>query len=118
HDPGVDAVGAHEDAHALLRLMPARIGGNRAEDEGGEQIEQRNGEQCAADPADDAQPTLHEWPARAVATGRLGSVAPSPSMGEGWGGGGVSAGTALFVQRHPHPTSPIEGEELHTVRAY
>jgi len=36
---------------------------------------------------------------------------PSPLMGEGRGGGGVSAGTALYERVHPHPASPIEGEE-------
>src|SRR3954471_4317267 len=32
-------------------------------------------------------------------------------MGEGWGGGGVSAGTEFLDQCHPHPASPIKGEE-------
>jgi valyl-tRNA synthetase len=45
------------------------------------------------------------WPADAT-------FAPSPSMGEGWGGGEASVGTEPFDQPHPTPTPPHRGEGL------
>ena len=40
HDPGVDAVGAHEDGDAFGRLPPTRIGRDQAADQSCEKVEQ------------------------------------------------------------------------------
>ena len=80
-DPRRDA-----DDRAQSLVLPAADGGSARRDRGG---------------------AAHGLRGSISATATEGA-SPLPE-GEGWGGGGFSAGTAFFVQRHPHPSLPLRG---------
>jgi hypothetical protein len=69
HDPGVDAVGAQEDLDAVTGLGPAVVGGDEAEQQSEEQIEDRHGCQAAEQSRRNPQPLPH--PSTVTPKGRL-----------------------------------------------
>ena len=74
-DPGVDAVRAHEDGDALRKLVKGDVGGDRAEHEGGGEIEKRDRDDPSHDPEQpNRPPALPRKPAasRPCASGARG----------------------------------------------